>query len=712
MRLRLRNLPWQEGVIPAACLFLAGSGVALTYLESRARGGADGGRAIGSVTSLQGEGQRRPGDGSIFYRLGKDQAVFSGDVVRTSRGTVTTIRLTDGTRVELGELSMAVVHLSATDAAVEMKYGSLRSTAAGNGRVRLVMGDRTLVSTGGVASVARDRVSGAEEMIVERGSAVLVDRQNQQRQVSQGQRLLLEGGSVREQKMPVLPIEPAPSAVISTEAEATAVTFRWSGEQPIRLLVRGGQSGATVHSETHPSSPAELRLPPGEYSWNIVPADGPTAPGPPRTFQVRRLRPLELISPSPSAVLETSTGEADVVLRWQSLTYARAYRWEVSSSADFSQALRSAETNGSQAFLRLAPGSYYWRVTVSTADGSTVPASPTRTFQVQKLEGLKAPALRSPRSGAVESLAAASQGIVFSWTAAHAGRTALEISEDSGFSRVVSRAETSGNMASVKLRPTPGTYFWRVRTKLPDGRWTPHSREGVLLLNEGLSRIALKQPAPSHSLGRGRPIRFAWDGGQGSKFRLLVSRSEDFRTGVSSFPANLRSITVPGLPAGRYYWKVTSATGAGQDSSVRSFQVLEQAPAPSLIEPRGRVDMSARNALRFRWSEVREARAYLLSLSRGGRVLLTREVAGTEFNLTDLGLLDVGEFAVEVVALYRDGSRSETARGTLRIALSGGPNAPTFADSGTRFIRDEKRQGKVEAKPQEKREEKPEEKKQ
>ena len=682
----------KEALVPGGCGLLILLGAGLFLADARMKAEATGTTMIGRVAFHQGNAQRRAKQGAVFHGLATEQPVFNGDIVRTSHQTTATFILNDGTRVELGELSMAALHLSVKETAVRMDYGTVRSQTAGNRQLRLVVGDRALLSRQGVVSAAQAKGSDNARMAVENGIARLEGR-GRMIELASGRQVQLGPTGVTQSAMAVLALEPAPGATLNATGEGRSVTFRWRGVDRVHLTIKRAGATAPIHAGTRAGTSFQTTLPPGIYSWSVQEAG--SAPGPgtqARSLLIRAAHAPDLIEPREGANLQTPERETAVLFRWRPIAFAKSYVSEVSRSADLRTGLLREEHTSAQGIRKLKPGTYYWRVSSKTLDGSEIPDSRVGSFTVTRLDHLPAPVLRSPRTGTVESRAGADkQGVLFTWSSAIAGNSELDVSQDEGFRKIVAAAKTTGgNSSLLKIRAQAGTYFWRVRTRLPDGRFTPHSAVAVLVLNEGLDNVRLRLPLPDATFAARTKVRFAWEGGASTaRFRLSIATDPECKRVVRLVPTSFRSATVADLAPGTYYWRIAERNGGRAGGRGRAFQITQRLPGPTLLEPRpgSVVDMSAADALRFRWASVPGAKRYRVVLKNpSGHTLGQTMLAGTEHSFTDMARLDVGRFSVEVTAFSAGGASGDPGRSTFRITLGRTPSAPKFADSGTRFI--------------------------
>jgi hypothetical protein len=125
------------------------------------------------------------------------------------------------------------------------------------------------------------------------------------------------------------------------------------------------------------------------------------------------------------------------------------------------------------------------------------------------------------------------------------------------------------------------------------------------------------------------------------------------------------------------------------------FTVAKMLTAPQLVAPgRGQtVNMQNERSLVFSWKPSEGANKYRLRLFQvaGGvrRQVMEHTVTETEYRLTNLELLDVGDFMWEVVALRHDGdetsAESTPAQQYFSITLPQ-PQAPVITSPNILYV--------------------------
>ena len=134
------------------------------------------------------------------------------------------------------------------------------------------------------------------------------------------------------------------------------------------------------------------------------------------------------------------------------------------------------------------PGEYSWRIRAFDQEGRRGDWSEFKRFNLEDLsdqktsEGIVRIQLKKPE-----------QEVTFDWDSPEGSTDVFELSSDANFEKVIIRREL--NTKSTKLTvPRAGTYFWRSRQFLPDGKFTVS--EPVRVLIEPTPAPSKPQKAP------------------------------------------------------------------------------------------------------------------------------------------------------------------------------------------------------------------------
>lgn len=291
--------------------------------------------------------------------------------------------------------------------------------------------------------------------------------------------------------------------------------------------------------------------------------------------------------------------------------------------------------------------------------------------------------------------------VVFEWKTPP---DSIELAEDRFFEKRLTPLPGNGKASRTFGE---GVYYWRpLGAPLADVRkFRVIRRPLVQLLRPG--------GGESISLSSSPFAVFTWTESRlAQSYTLQISKDRSFAPLVAE-KSILRNGISLSLPAGTYFWRVEargSLNGSNRLSDVASFTIIDDrvpaavptqevedkapnvsgpgsdAPAalrkekPVPLFPAGGqvVDMSQAEQIIFSWKPSAGAAGYRLDLLRGGQVVYSGQSSEARLVLSDLSVLDVGDFAWRVSARYPDGSEEVSASAVFKIFLASQPDRPTL----------------------------------
>jgi hypothetical protein len=493
-----------------------------------------------------------------------------------------------------------------------------------------------------------------------------------------------------------------PPALISPrEGEAlpyrTAVSFRWAEQEGASAYLLEAADNPDMNNPALsiragiPQAVSELA--PGRWYWRLTPlyagdfagtaassffaiegagagraeASGST---PPRPFTASADAPLQRTIFPPDNYSAADSLLPDLRFTWKT-NLPGPTRFQLSRSPDFSRLVLDEAVFGETFQGRPLPsGEYYWRI----SNGET--HSPGKRLAV--VPSLPAPVVLT---GGALALRPGTQAL-FTWRPVEgasyyrfrlygeeAGRPAERPVYESASLRENSLALS---MDSLK----EGPYTLTVQAFAAESPMNTR-RTGFL----GKSRIVMRYIKPlsldhppldrtySGLDASRRPDTLRWSSEDlPAKSRFVLSRGSAAGPVVLEQANPPRSIPLPRLPAGDYYWIVTAETPEGFDISPTApghFRVLPIPPLPAPENRRppegfvlGPEELRNSRTLTFSWDRLPGANGYVFTLysavnNQRRRVIEIDTGAAAEYTLEDLRLLSAGEFVWQVRGVNR-----------------------------------------------------------
>ncbi len=418
---------------------------------------------------------------------------------------------------------------------------------------------------------------------------------------------------------------------------------------------------------------------PGEYYWGLrwIDREGNISPA----SRARILRGVDgsiAIRPSfpPEGYRIADSLAANARFAWKSNVPARTV-FQVAKDAPFKDIAYQETVNAETLIGRAWPsGTYYWRLRTYNTDGSVFLDTKPRSFEV--VDPFEGPPLLKPSPGSTFYLRE-HDGQELSWKGIERAdyySIKLYSAADAYSAPIMEKGFLAGTQVDFALGDLPsGSYKLSV--------------QGFALAAEGTTRIIgyigdsyftykrisyirLGKPADKTAIPgltmRRTGASFGYKAENlPDRAELIVSADARGNEVVARSPDRSGSATVRRLPPGNYFWTFKGEL-AGFDISAKesySFSVMPIPPLPpaEILSPPmgfgfGPAELRSQRSIVLSWKPVEGATHYSLLLYASGKAepLVERDrLQGTSFAITDLSLLDRGDFSWRVEAFSFDG---------------------------------------------------------
>lgn len=675
---------------------------------------ADDHGVIGRILFLRNDAWRNIAPGAPLEGLRAGSSICVNDRIVTGEDSAASIALNDGTVVELCGNSSAAFDRSEDEIVVTLEKGcgDFRRDGEGtSGTKRLVVavdGKKVVVEEAEVSiSMHDDRMP---ELFVRIGSAAVI-LDGDEETVRENERAVLkrDAASIEEKKL--ILIGPADSRRYFITGNRADIAFSWEyngggadGEAYLLEISTLDDFSVQYQKRALIEPGVKTSIPAGDYFWRVSrndPATGRRATSETRRFSVIQDSPLKLLNPQDGEVVEYVDELPSIGFSWKEHRYADSYTLEVSEKSDFSQRLMNIDSTVVN-YTRewewdVDPGSvktYYWRITAKNKRLNWPGRmSSAGHFHLKKVDRLNRPVLVAPRDREkiIRSLAA-KDNIIFSWERTDATlKKRILFSQNRNFKGMYREAEPVPDHWIMKNTFPEGKYYWRVALNDDDGNQKVLSGVRSFTVQD-IDDIFLVSPEHGSELivsdvGE-RGIRFKWEKPDADGACILeVSKSRDFKSIHKSARTSSNTIALDGLPPGNFFWRVRLESESGKvlaGSETRAFEVQGGLDAPVIISPRrgGAVTMLKENELNFLWKPSRQANAYQFELHQlikdrektRDKLVLAAQTRDVKYTISDLNLLDVGNFYWTLKAVKKDRRGrvvrfSETVKNKFNINL-------------------------------------------
>ena len=452
--------------------------------------------------------------------------------------------------------------------------------------------------------------------------------------------------------------------------------------------------------------------------------------------QTGELPAPSLSTPLVDAAFTLTEKRNNIYLSWVNVREAAFYTVQVSNDSGLSNPVLIRQTGNNYYIfgnddVELVPGRYYWSVSYTDSEGNASAMSQIRSFITMEREVIQK-LVFPPDRYSVED--AYKGEVTFSWETNLPYDLRFQVSADADFSKMEIDQPVSGNSFS-SASIAPGDWYWRI-TARADARsvsvpvsprrltiipppvimaeapapaaTTPTAPMPSLqtpMLSQSAAppplpvlRVTLISPAQNASIpgltALREPTVFRWASDIGMESsRFVLSRNANPASGRPEIEIQNpgREVVIDRLGEGAWYWTVEGVSGDGRTVTASSPVRLNVQPIPFLPPPENRLpvngytigieELKEQRNIEFKWSEVKGANRYILTIFRAGssgyaqrQIFQTDPMTELNFIFDNLTLLENHEnifWHVEAL-FYGEGGRIEQ-RGQVReytIALN------------------------------------------
>ncbi|WP_411824750.1 FecR domain-containing protein [Leptospira sp. 'Mane'] len=547
---------------------------------------------IGTIHFKNNIVQRKLEDQVVWERLENNSPLTNKDTIRSEAFSDALIRLNDGTEINIDENSMFNLDLTGEKPSLEFSQGSLQVKKGSSKESNIVIksqGSEIDVTSGDV----KIEKAGQKDLslFVEKGSSKL-KHNGKEIDVESGRKAeLVEGSEVTVKKIPVRLVSPVSQKLFLIEGNDANVGFEWKLDpgfsESLVEVSRSPQFKLPLIESKVSSNKFAASLKEGTYYWRVKTKDPKTSKwesSDTGKFFVAKDEPLRLDSPSNASEYRFVTNPPLVGFSWTKLNTARSYKFEISDSSQFSNILKSLETEATTISLDdLKEGTYHWRVTAhSSFPGSPDKKTSPHSLIIKKDDSYPAPTIIRPSNGSEISLDEIQKGqAIMIWEGnAELVKYKLEISKDIKFSSTNLSKETASNFFQPNWKEfSPGTYYTRVKGFASDGKEGTSSPVSKFSIVE--KKTPEEEPKKEEKADKPKPpplelispvnnvvqmkgknsLDFTWKAGPGSdKYEFVLYQIEGprrtaiYRAQTKSLNLSIRDLTI--LDEGTFSWEL------------------------------------------------------------------------------------------------------------------------------------------------------------
>ncbi|MDA9951574.1 hypothetical protein N9D31_03260, partial [Oligoflexaceae bacterium] len=383
--------------------------------------------------------------------------------------------------------------------------------------------------------------------------------------------------------------------------------------------------------ESQKNSLTDLKLKPGKYFWRVASfsKDRVKSFSPKNTFIIKdidALKSLEALRPDPTDRITTSQVATTVEFSWLSDKKADYYIIEASQTEEFLTTFFSTKVKGESSQFNFPQGTFYWKVSSYSKDGTLLKAGKVNTFSVVATMG-KPKFYGDPVIS--KKLDKGTQVFDFSLTWSEiprAERYEVELATDSAFEFVeltTTRIETD-----IPLTLQHGRFYARVKSVDIYGFGSDWSEsKSIEITSSDLTRgpklVLPKDQSNFVYRKNDSAISFKWKKAKNIVlYEIQISRDENFEN-IHFKLETPKTDLVKSFKMGAYHWRVRGVDNSGIStawSDVNGFNLGLENSLLKLINPTD--SMSAKQMIaqsgstNFSWEAPKDVSKFKVIVAR------------------------------------------------------------------------------------------------
>ena len=271
------------------------------------------------------------------------------------------------------------------------------------------------------------------------------------------------------------PLSPPPGMTIPYRGNSPTISLQWdrtwyADSYTVEIASSASFTNPQLVREVSDNLVLVENLPPGQWWWRVLPSYrrgilDKYAPPKSRNFFLERrdfYDRIKLIAPSDGMSISALDVGEGVGFRWHTQDEISSYRITIASDPYFSQIAAAADgpENWQTLLSEASPGTYYWRVEGKAADNFPVPASITRSFEIQPVTNVIELINPDPRRN--QSLEPYTS-YTFRWRSKVPVTSRFILQKVVGVDRSLVIESTTQEQSFTVPLPGEGTYIWQVQ---------------------------------------------------------------------------------------------------------------------------------------------------------------------------------------------------------------------------------------------------------
>lgn len=646
-------------------------------------------KIIGVVTFKERTVQRKFDISAVWDELEKEIPVANKDTIRTMDFADAVLTLKDNTKIKLSDNSMIYLDFEESKLNINFEQGSISTEGTDEkSNISIKSGDKVVEMGKGATKISKNEDDNID-VRVETGIA-LVKLNGKEQVLEKNQTAEIKNANIDVRPLRFQLLSPPDSHFFSTSKDNIDIELKWAEvEKVTELKLEIANDKFFKQNNKSFLIPRDLtktiKLPNGNYFWRLGAKN--TVGGKQEYSEIRKFKiitdsPIRITNPSDGKVFNYSKKFPVIPIGWTKNENASSYKYEISSDPDFKNLIKAEDAFQNNTAIEMnQKGVFYLRV--KTRPGlPDIPEmiAPTVRFIVEEQAIPDPPEPISPNSNTSFNVEFFEKGKVnFNWRANRDFDSYdLEISKSVEFLGNLYSGNHKINLARPKLKEQPGTFYYRVRGILQDGRKSDYSKVvSFRIADPEPLKLVYPENSTEIDMPFNKEIVFKWNRSDAlGNFILEISKDKSFSQIVNKI--NNEDMLVKGFSKsviineeGQYYWRLKLISKDNTEiskSDVSSFTILSP-PTVKLLQPSSDSTVSVglgKEEVKFSWTTSPLAQSYEMFIQEAnkanGRVIYKATVGETSLIFKDVQKFSEGKFNWGVSINYskKDGSSAKS----------------------------------------------------
>ncbi|MBR4629505.1 MAG: FecR domain-containing protein [Treponema sp.] len=570
--------------------------------------------AVGRISFKHRTAQRKFNDRIAWERIAQDSSVYNEDTIRTAAMSQATLKLKDGTVVNLGENSMVQIHYGKSGKVeISIDEGEAVVDATESGQsvdVKFAGGETAKIDAGATVSVNTGD-GGSASIDTLSGSATVTTKSGGDKQITAGESIFVEDGNVQMNALSI--ISPRKNKrILKFASEKENVPFEWkfsdgSENENVIIEISEQKNFSTILQKlkTKDEEKTSVAFGSGTFYWRAYTPSTKEKPAAGK-IEVVQIDSPTLLFPVQNALINRRESEKSATFRWTESDFAEHYRLRISKYADMHEPTVDINVQGLSAVVEdIGDGEFWWQITPYFSLDNIGYANPSKTqlFSLKTAIGDAPPELISPGHGIKITYGEKKQSQIFSWkTEREESPCKITISKTENFSMPIFTKEIGSSKIEFPIETLASDegedYFWKVTQMTNGGKALESETRRFTVRKErkkAIGQVRLLYPNDNFSCEEEklRRTQFIWNKenvNADQEIIFQISKSEDFSATETEQKIKGNMAEGISLPTGTFYWRVGCVNSENGESKTdwteaRRFSVLKKLAESKITYP-------------------------------------------------------------------------------------------------------------------------------